>query len=56
MKFTFSIIAIIVGVALWKLIDFQQFRVEKPALAVVYFITFVFSIYVIVQNVKKTKG
>jgi len=56
MKFTFSIIAIIVGVALWKLIDFQQLRVEKPALAVVYFITFIFSIYVIVKNGKKTKA
>lgn len=51
--FTLTIVAIIVGVSLFKLIDFATFKVEKPALAVIYLITFVGSVYVLVKSRKK---
>ncbi|WP_071636478.1 hypothetical protein [Flavobacterium johnsoniae] len=51
--FTFSIIAIILGVTLFKQFDFKNLTFEKPALAVVYIIVFVFSVFAIIKNSKK---
>ncbi|KRD08199.1 ATP synthase F0 sector subunit C [Flavobacterium sp. Root901] len=51
--FTFSIIAIIVGAALYKQFDFEKLTFEKPALAIVYLIVFVFSIIVLIKGLKK---
>jgi len=51
--FALTIVAIIVGVALYKLIDFKNFTVEKPALAAIYFVTFVFSVFVLIRNSNK---
>lgn len=51
--FTFSIIAIIVGAALYKQFDFETLKFEKPALAVVYSIVFVFSVFVLIKNFRK---
>lgn len=48
--FTMSIVAIILGVTLFKQFDFENFKFEKPWLAVVYIIAFVFSVYVVVRN------
>lgn len=48
--FTLSILAIIVGVALYKLIDFKNLTVAKPALGVIYFVTFVFSVFVLAKH------
>lgn len=48
--FIIGIIAIIVGVALYKQIDFQNFKVEKPALSVVYLLTVIFCVVVIVRG------
>ncbi len=48
--FALTIVAIIVGVALFKQFDFQSFKFEKPALSVVYGITFVFCAYVIIKK------
>ena len=48
--FMLTIVAIIVGVALYKLIDFKNLSVEKPALAYIYLITFLFSLFVIIKN------
>ncbi len=45
-----GIIAIIVGVALYKQIDFQNLTVEKPALSVVYLLTVIFCVVVIVRS------
>ncbi|MFA6151539.1 MAG: hypothetical protein WC716_09475 [Chitinophagaceae bacterium] len=45
-----GIIAVIVGVALYKQIDFQNFKVEKPALSAVYLLTVIFCMVVIVRN------
>ena len=49
-SFVFIIIMIIVGVALYKQFDFQNFKFEKPALAVVYAVVFVASISIIIKN------
>ncbi|GAB3723297.1 hypothetical protein [Flavobacterium koreense] len=48
--FTLTIVAIIVGVALFKQIDFKNLTVEKPALSAVYFVTFAFSVYVLAKH------
>ncbi len=53
-SFVFIIIAIIVGVALFKQINFQDLEVKKPWLALIYLITFVFSVYVIIKGARKT--
>lgn len=52
-RFTFTIIAIILGVVLFKQFDFEKLRFEQPALAVIYIIVFLFSIYYLVKNSKK---
>ena len=49
-SFVFIIIMIIVCVALYKQFDFQNFKFEKPALAVVYAVVFVASILIIIKN------
>lgn len=53
LRFTFSIIAIILGVVLFKQFDFETLKFEKPALAVIYSIVFVFSIFILIKNRKK---
>jgi xanthine/uracil/vitamin C permease (AzgA family) len=50
--FSLTIVAIIVGVALFKLIDFKNFTIERPALATIYFVTFAFSIYILAKHYK----
>jgi predicted ferric reductase len=49
-SFAFKVIAVILGVSLFKQFDFKNFTFEKPALAIVYLIVFAFSIYSIVKN------
>jgi len=51
--FVLSIVAIIVGVALYKQFDFDAMRFKNTALAIVYLVVFVFSVYVIIKNRKK---
>jgi len=51
-SFVFVIVAIIVGVALFKQFDSETLRFEKPALAVVYIITFVFSLFIIIRGLR----
>lgn len=51
--FIFWVIAIILGVTLYKQFDFQNLKFEKPALAVLYIIVFVFSVIVLIKNSKK---
>ncbi|BDU24898.1 hypothetical protein [Flavobacterium sp. GSB-24] len=51
--FIFWVIAIILGVTLYKQFDFQNLKFEKPGLAVVYIIVFVFSVFVLIKNYKK---
>lgn len=53
MTFTMSIVAIIVGVTLYKQIDFKTMTVEKPALSILYAVTFLFAVAVLVRNFRK---
>ncbi len=54
--FFLSVVAIIVGSALYKQIDFQNFTAEKPALSAIYFVTFAFSVYALVKHfINKSK-
>ena len=53
-NFFFTVIAIIIGAALYKQFDFDDLRFEKPALAILFVIVFIFSIYGIVKNYKKS--
>lgn len=48
--FTMAIVAIIVGSALYKQIDFNTMTVEKPALSVLYAVTFLFAVAVLVRH------
>ncbi len=50
--FFFRVIAIILGVALYRQFDFQNLTFAKPALALVYLIVFGFSIYFLIKNAK----
>ncbi|WP_042720976.1 hypothetical protein [Flavobacterium sp. B17] len=52
--FTMTIVAIIVGVALYKQFDFSTRTFEKPALSALYAITFLFAVFVLVRNYRKT--
>lgn len=51
-SFIFSIIAIILGVTLFKQFDFESLKFEKPALAIVYIIVLAFSIYILLKKPK----
>jgi len=51
-NFFFVVIAIILGVALFKQFDFENLEFEKPALAVVYIIVFIFSIGFMIKKSK----
>lgn len=51
--FTFSIVAIILGVVLYKQFDFNTLTFEKPPLAIVYIIVLVFSIFVLIKNFRQ---
>ena len=53
LNFIFLIVAIIVGVALWKQFDVQNLKFKQTGLAIVYLITFVFSIYLLVKDYRK---
>ncbi|MEJ2902589.1 hypothetical protein [Pedobacter panaciterrae] len=52
-SFLFLIIAIILGWTIFKQFDFENLKFEKPALAIVYILTFVMSVYFLVKNVKR---
>lgn len=53
LSFLFTVIAIILGMALYKQFDFQQFKFQKPALAIVYSIVFVASVVFVLRGLKK---
>ena len=48
--FILGILAIIIGVALYKEFDFETFRFKKVGLGIVYLITFVALVVVIVRG------
>ena len=51
-NFFLVVIAIILGQALFKQFDFGNLKFEKPALAILYIIVFVVSIYLLVKKDK----
>ena len=51
--FVFWVIAIILGVTLFKQFDVKTLKFENPAMAVIYAIVFLFSVYYIIKNSKK---
>lgn len=51
-SFTLLVVAIILGVTLFKQFDFKTLRFEQPALAVIYLIVFVVSVYFLIKRPK----
>lgn len=51
--FTMTIVAIIVGGALYKQFDFKTRTFENPALSALYAITFLLAVFVLVRNNRK---
>ena len=55
-NFFLLVIAIILGSVLWKQFNFNTFKFEKPALAALYLIVFVASIYFMIKDyINRTK-
>ena len=54
MSFTLLIVAVILGVTLYKQFDFQTLRFEKTGLAIVYLIVFIASVTILIRNLRKT--
>jgi hypothetical protein len=52
LKFCFGIVAIILGVTLFKQFDFGTFKFEKPAMAIVYVVGFIIAVYVLLSKPK----
>jgi len=51
--FPFAIIAIVLGWTIFKQFDFENLKFEKPALAIIYILTFIMSVYFLVKNLKE---
>jgi hypothetical protein len=52
----FAIIAFPIGLALFKDIDFSNFTFKKPALDIIYLVTFFILIYLMLKKKKKETG
>ncbi|QIH39768.1 hypothetical protein DR871_010685 [Flavobacterium petrolei] len=48
--FPLLIIAIVLGWTIVKQFDFENLKFEKPAMAVIYILTFVMTVYMIFKN------
>jgi hypothetical protein len=53
MKYIFSVLGFIIGVAMYKQFDFENLSIENPALTIVYAIGLAISIYAVVKGGKK---
>lgn len=51
-SFPFVIIATVLGWTIFKQFDFENLKFEKPALAIVYILTFLMSVYFLIKNLK----
>lgn len=49
-SFPLLIIAIVLGWTIIKQFDFENLKFEKPAMAVIYILTFVMTVYMIFKN------
>lgn len=52
LRFTFSIVAIILVVTLFKHFDFERLRFAKPALDTLYLIVLIASVYTVFKGAK----
>jgi hypothetical protein len=55
-NFFFLIITIILGGTLFKQFDFKNLKFEKPALAIVYIITFIACIFFLIKDYRNRPG
>ncbi|MDQ6472537.1 hypothetical protein RB619_17990 [Flavobacterium sp. LHD-80] len=53
-SFTLLVVVIILGATLYKQFDFKTLQFEKPALATLYLIVFVVSLYFLIKRPKKS--
>lgn len=53
LSFPLLIIAIVLGWTIYKQFNFDNFKFEKPAIAVVYIIAFAIVVYLLVKKDKK---
>jgi len=51
-NFFLVIIVLILGQVLFEKFDFENLKFEKPALAILYIVVFVFSIYLLIRDYK----
>lgn len=56
LRFTFTIVAIILGETLYKQFDFKTLQFEHTGLAIIYAVVFAFSIYYLIKNRKKARS
>jgi len=50
LSFPLLVVVIILGAALYKQFDFETLKFEKPALAILYIIVFVVSLYILIKR------
>ena len=52
-NFMLAIIAIIIGTTLYKHFNFETFSFKKPALDIIFLITFIFTVYAIIKEYRQ---
>lgn len=55
LPFPFIIVAIIVGCAIYKQFDFKTLKFENTALAIIYILTFLLSVFVLVRSIVRNR-
>lgn len=55
MRFTLTVVAVILGAVLFKQFNFEHFRFKNNGLAVIYLAVFVTSVYLLVRTGKKSE-
>ncbi|TDO96648.1 hypothetical protein [Flavobacterium sp. 245] len=53
-SFTLLVVVTILGITLFKQFDFETLKFEKPALAILYIVVFVVSLYFLIKRPKKS--
>ena len=51
-SFPLVIIAIVLGGGIFEEFDFEKLKFEKPALAIVYILTFLMTVYFIIKSIR----
>lgn len=53
--FPLIVVAIVLGVTIYKQFHFDTLKFEQPAMAVVYILTFLMVVYFLIKNAKDNK-